>query len=123
MNPTLMAGEYIFCTAPDDLAQFTHLNPVASFVEREGVTLILPKMSADLHNISYDTIYKQITLTVHSSLNAVGLTAAVSGKLASKGISANVMAAYFHDHIFIQKEKAEKALAALREIPTDELRK
>ena len=48
MNPTLVAGEYIFCTVPGDLAEFIHLNPVASFVEREGLTLILPKMSADL---------------------------------------------------------------------------
>jgi hypothetical protein len=52
---------------------------------------------------------------VHSSLEAVGLTAAVSKKLADKGISANVIAAYYHDHIFVQSAKAEEALYALTE--------
>jgi hypothetical protein len=45
----------------------------------------------------------------------VGLTAAVSAKLATKGISANVIAAYYHDHIFVQSTKAEIALSALKE--------
>jgi hypothetical protein len=49
-------------------------------------------------------------------LDAVGLTAAFSSKLAEHGISANVIAGYFHDHIFVQKEHAEKAIAALNEL-------
>ena len=53
---------------------------------------------------------------IHSSLEAVGLTAAVSTKLATKGISANVIAAYYHDHIFVSAEKAELALLALKEL-------
>jgi hypothetical protein len=52
---------------------------------------------------------------VHSSLDAVGLTAAVANKLASREISANVVAAYYHDHIFVRKEKADIAMAALEE--------
>ncbi len=63
----------------------------------------------------FEGAFKQITLTVHSSLDAVGLTAAVSTKLASKGISANVIAAFYHDHIFIPSEKAHQALDALDE--------
>ncbi|WP_238326176.1 ACT domain-containing protein [Marinomonas sp. S3726] len=53
-------------------------------------------------------------MTVHSSLDAVGLTAAVATKLAEHDISANVIAAYYHDHIFVQKEKADAALQALK---------
>lgn len=60
-------------------------------------------------------MFKGITLTIHSSLDAVGLTAAVSTKLAEKDISANVIAAYYHDHIFVQSEKAELAMEALGE--------
>jgi hypothetical protein len=56
-----------------------------------------------------------ITLTVHSSLEAVGLTAAVSAKLTEHNISANVIAAYYHDHILVQSERAEDAMKALGE--------
>ena len=50
---------------------------------------------------------------MHSSLIAVGLTAAVSGTLAAHNISANIIAAFFHDHLFVPQEDAERALAAL----------
>jgi hypothetical protein len=57
-----------------------------------------------------------ITLRVHSSLAAVGLTAAVAAALSDHGISANVVAAYCHDHIFVPADRAEEALAALRSL-------
>ena len=60
-------------------------------------------------------IFRLITLTVHSSLEAVGLTAVVTNKLAEHKISANVVAAYYHDHIFVPCEKAKKAMEVLRE--------
>jgi hypothetical protein len=44
----------------------------------------------------------------------VGLTAAVSAALTREGISANVIAAYYHDHIFVPEADAERALDALR---------
>ena len=116
MQPALMDGEYVFCTVSGRLSDYVHLNPLASFIELEGLTLVLPKAMAEQEGIHFEGVYRQITLTVHSSLDAVGLTAAVSTKLASHGISANVVAAYYHDHIFIQAEKAESALAALQEI-------
>ena len=75
-------------------------------------TLIVSVDAADKAQLAYESTFKQITLTVHSSLDAVGLTAAVSTKLTSHGISANVVAAYYHDHIFVQTEKADKALLA-----------
>ena len=60
-----------------------------------------------------------IRLGAHSSLAAVGLTAAVSGRLAERGISANVIAAYHHDYVFVPADRAEEALAALGELYTD----
>ena len=63
--------------------------------------------------------FRRITLTVHSSLEAVGLTASISAALAAEGISANVVAAYFHDHVFVPEERADDALAALRKLAGD----
>jgi hypothetical protein len=97
------------------LFEYCHLNLIATFVEVEGLTLVLLKEVAENSGLNFEGIFKQITLTVHSSLDAVGLTAAISNKLVSKEISANVMAAYFHDHSFVQTEKAESALSVLAE--------
>ncbi|WHI46924.1 ACT domain-containing protein [Microbulbifer sp. VAAF005] len=116
MNPQLFESEYVFCHVSGQLSDYVHLQPRASFIEPEGLTLILLKSIAENENIRFESTYKQIMLTVHSSLNAVGLTAVIPNKLMSKGISANVVAAYFHDHIFVQSEKAKAALSALYEI-------
>lgn len=116
MRPKLMDGEYVFCTVSGALSNYIALEPLSSFQEGEGLTLLLRKESATEAGLAFEGVYKQITLTVHSSLNAVGLTAAVSSKLASRGISANIIAAYYHDHIFVQSEKANSAISALEEL-------
>ncbi|MYM60017.1 ACT domain-containing protein [Vibrio sp. OCN044] len=115
IQPKLSDGEFVFSTVEGDLQNYTELKPLASFIEAEGLTLVLEKGIAEKSGIDFEGVYRQITLTVHSSLEAVGLTAAVSTKLASKGISANVIAAYYHDHIFVPASKANAALAALME--------
>ena len=78
--------------------------------------MVVARQDADRAGLAYDSVFRCITLNVHSSLEAVGLTAAVSGKLAETGISANVIAAYYHDHIFVPAEKADAALSALNEL-------
>ena len=115
MSPAVQEGEYAFCTLTDLDFDYKHLKPIATFRESEGLTLVLSVDEAAKEGIAFEGTYKQITLTVHSSLEAVGLTAAVANKLTSHGISANVIAAYYHDHIFVQSDKADQALSALKE--------
>lgn len=116
ISPTLVEAEFVFCTVSGALKDYVDLDPVATFIEPEGLTLVIEKSVAERFGLSFEGSYSQITLTVHSSLEAVGLTAAVASKLASKGISANVIAAYYHDHIFVQTNKAAAALSALKEL-------
>ena len=117
MAPKLLDEEYIFCTMVNGrYGDRTELEPIASFVEEEGLTLVIPKTKAEQHGIAYEGVFKCITLSVHSSLEAVGLTAIVATKLAEHNISANVIAAYYHDHIFVQASRAETALSALQEL-------
>lgn len=116
MKPELSDNSYVFCTVDGELNDYLSLKPLATFVESEGLTLVLEQSQADRSGIKYDGVYRCITLTVHSSLEAVGLTAAVSTQLATFGISANVVAAYYHDHIFVQQSKAQEAMKALAEI-------
>ena len=116
MSPELKHGEYAFCTVNGNYLDYAHLNPLATFAEAEGLTLILSVEQAKNAHLAYDGTFKQITLNVHSSLHATGLTAAVASKLTSHGISANVIAAYYHDHLFVPKEKADLALKALESL-------
>jgi hypothetical protein len=114
MTPVLIENEYVFGTLETyDYQQVLLLNPLSTFQEKEGLTVILTKEKADEFGISYSGVFKCITLNVHSSLDTVGLTAAVSTKLTQSNISANVVAAYYHDHVFIAVKDADKALADL----------
>ncbi len=117
MSPSLMDGEYVFCTFRNvQYGDYPDLEPIAAIRESEGLTLVIPKNKADENFLMYESVFRKITLNVHSSLDAVGLTAAVSTKLKDYGISANVMAGYYHDHIFVQKELANTAIEALSEL-------
>lgn len=117
MSPTLIDGEFVFLTFKNArYGDHANLQPIAAFKETEGLTLVVPKSEADSHALSYESVFKGITLEVHSSLDAVGLTAVFSQKLTDHAISANVIAGYFHDHIFVASKDAEKAMSALQEL-------
>ncbi|MFD1722312.1 ACT domain-containing protein [Amnibacterium endophyticum] len=90
----------------------------ATVEEPEGTTVVLRQVDADRLEVAYDFVAAWLTLTVHSSLAAVGLTAAVSVALAEEGISCNVLAGAFHDHLLVpvqDRTRALDALASLRE--------
>ncbi len=63
-----------------------------------------------------------LTLEVHSALEAVGLTAAVSAALTERGIPANVVAAYHHDHLLVPEDRADDAIAAVVALGRSHLR-
>ncbi|MBL7708985.1 MAG: ACT domain-containing protein [Chitinophagaceae bacterium] len=117
MKPALNEGEFIFYSLPD-LSVININDIIFSFKEKEGFTVILEKSLADKLNIPYSFVAAWITLTVHSSLEAVGLTAAFSKALAEEQISCNVVAGFYHDHIFVAKQDAEKAMQALGKLST-----
>ena len=115
MSPTL--DPTCWCFAVVTQAEYKALADIAvgSFKEAEGMTLIVPwEDAAMLANKSEPMA--RITLEVHSSLAAVGLTAAVSTALAEAQVSANVVAGYFHDHIFVPFHLGQTALACLERL-------
>lgn len=114
MEPELHNETFVFCSFPyDSLNQLANVPTFASFREREGLSVIVSKQVANEHQIEVEGEFSCITLNIHSSLEAVGLTAAVSTALSEQNISANVVAAFYHDHIFVAKKDAQKALLAL----------
>jgi hypothetical protein len=112
MKPKHITGEYVFCVVHD--LQNLNLNDITMiFKEQEGTTIVIKKEFADSLKLEYSFIASWITLTVHSSLEAVGLTAAFSSALSQEGISCNVIAAFYHDHIFVDKKDTDKAMEIL----------
>jgi hypothetical protein len=113
MNPELHAGVFVFASLPHGSTP-TGLTPLATFREEEGLSVILPEPEALRANLSVLFRAAWISLTVHSDLQAVGLTAAVAAALAECGISCNVVAGAFHDHLFVPVNRAQDALDCLR---------
>jgi len=112
MNPKLNEGEYVFCSV-NEVGNLSFSDIILFFKEEEGFTIVVEKKLADSLHLKYTFIASWITLTVHSSLEAVGLTAAFSKALSAENISCNVVAGYFHDHIFVYRKDAEKAMMVL----------
>lgn len=115
MAPHHNPGEYVFCSMGAG-ERIPANDLIGTFREREGLTVILAKQRADELRLPYSTTLAWITLTVHSDLEAVGLTAAVSHALAEAGISCNVVAAYYHDHLFVPVKDSARALAILQKL-------
>jgi uncharacterized protein len=98
LKPELQEGGYVFCSVAD-LGKIDINSVIGIFKEKEGTTVVLSKANADMLSLTYSVVYAWITLTVHSSLEAIGLTAAFSTSLTKEGISCNVIAGYYHDRI------------------------
>ena len=114
LEPVLRDGEYVFVSVSADAA--SRLPAEATIREDEGVTVVLLREHADAAGLGYEFVARWISLTVNSSLAAVGLTAAFATALGEAGISCNVLAAYHHDHILVPVDDAQRAMEALREL-------
>ncbi|OYT79031.1 ACT domain-containing protein [Pseudomonas sp. PGPPP2] len=118
MSPHLNDGDYVFCTLPDHNIP-AGCEVIGSFREQEGLTLILERQQAEHAGLAFDYVAAWITLNVHSALEAIGLTAAFASALGKAGISCNVIAGYYHDHLFVGRADAERAMHVLRQLATD----
>jgi hypothetical protein len=113
IDPELRGGSFVFVSvAPGET--LPEVEVLASVDETEGRSLVIHREDADAHGLAYDYVAAWIVLRVHSSLAAVGLTAAVSSALAAAGLSCNVIAGYYHDHLLVPQEQAVRAVSILR---------
>ena len=114
MGAKLLPGEYVYCSFDSSrYGDRKELEPLASYQEEEGLSLLISRQKADERGLKYSCVLKGITLSVNSSLEAVGFTAEISRRLAVANIPANVVAGHFHDHIFVPTNQAEVALELL----------
>lgn len=128
MSPSLEAGEYVFAKLPKDspklpyyIVNLRNSEIKMLFQESEAWTMILPKGSAISEGLEYEFACRQITLNVHSSLDAVGFLAAVTTRLARVlNLGVNPVSAFYHDHLFVPSEKAEEVVAELKKMAKGE---
>lgn len=115
MTPKLNAGVYYFATLNnDDVLPLS--KTIATIREEEGLSVIVNEETVAEYALQAQFKCAWISLTVHSDLEAVGLTAAFATALGNVGISCNVVAGNYHDHIFVPYEKAELAMQTLRSL-------
>ena len=115
LRPTLNPGAFVF-TTQKSAAKIAYVDVLGQFLEKEGTTLIMKKQKADSLGLSYGFTAAWITLNVHSSLDAVGLTAVFSSELAKNNIGCNVVSGYYHDHIFVNIKDSTDAIRVLTEL-------
>jgi hypothetical protein len=116
MQPELKEGEYVFASFNKEKIIYKKLNPICTFMEKEGISVIINRDEADLNKIQYEFVFSMITLNIHSSLNAVGFLAKIISELANHNISVNPVSAYYHDHLFVLSSKAEEVFAILNNL-------
>jgi hypothetical protein len=115
LQPELQEGVFVFVShGPNSPVLADDLAPIMRFREQEGWTLIVEEAQALRAGLEGTFRCRLITLKVHSSLEAVGLLAAVTTRLADAGISVNAVSAFYHDHLFVAPERAEEACGILR---------
>lgn len=119
MQPILQTEPCAFCSVSREAYASLSLEPIGVFQEQEGLTLILTQAQAGQLGLLYDGTWAWITLTVHSSLSAVGFLAVITTRLAGEGISVNPVSAFYHDHLFVPWERREQAMNALKELSSD----
>jgi uncharacterized protein len=116
MKPEMHEGVFVFCSIPEDKEIPAALTPVHIFREREGTALIVRREEAESAGLPYQFASRLITLSVRSSLEAVGFLSAITGRLAEADISVNAVSAFYHDHLFVPEHKADEALDHLQDM-------
>lgn len=117
MTPELLSGTFVFVTTDDaNLGHQLSNDAIATFREHEGLSLLIPLTSAQQNGLPVDHPMRCITLNVYSSLEGVGLTAAVSTALAESAIPCNMVAGFHHDHVFVPENLSDRAIQVLTKL-------
>lgn len=122
MAPQLAPDLYVFATVPHGVPVPADVDAVMSFREAEGVTLILREEDARNAGVEAAFACRMVTLDIHSSLEAVGFLAAITARLAGAGMGVNPVSAFYHDHLFVPADRADEAMALLKQLAAEAAR-
>lgn len=112
MKPKHVLGEYVFCSINESDEKLVE-TPLLVFREDEGLTVVISREAADSLQLTFESTWGLVTLSVHSDLTAVGFLARITQHLAQAGVSVNVVSAYYHDHLFVPYTEVERVVELL----------
>jgi hypothetical protein len=112
MKPEMQPGIFVFCTISEGTEIPAAMMPLLTFREREGTTLIIRQEEAESLGLAYQFVSRLIPLSDHSSLEAAGFLAAITGRQNQL----NAVSAFYHDHLFVPHDRADEALARLQDM-------
>ena len=117
----LLVGEYCFVTVLEGSEKYNDnaladwkSDIIMSFMEAEGLTLIMRRDVADEGMFAYSGTYRVLTLITHTSFDSVGLSSFVSSVLSDASIPAKMVSAFHHEHLLVPADDAERARELLR---------
>jgi hypothetical protein len=113
LRPRLSETEFAYGLVLRGVALPPEMVPLGTFQETEGLTVIAPAAAFAGTDLEHIAGWALITLEVHSALAAVGMIAAIARALADQGVSTNVVAAFFHDHVFVPWDRRHDAMQVL----------
>jgi uncharacterized protein len=113
IDARLQPGTYVFCSLGPGIAVPEGAAVQMLFREAEGTTVVLASQDAEALGLASEFGCEWIVIGANSDLAAVGFLAALSTTLADAGLSANVVSAYHHDHVFVPAGRGPDAVAAL----------
>ena len=117
LTPEIDAQPYGFCSVSQQRFSQLPVRAVKGFYrETEGITIIVDMQDVKIYGLQAEGPFACITCKVHSSLDAVGMTAAMTDALTRADISANIIAGFYHDHIYVPWDKAQRAHQVLLEL-------
>jgi hypothetical protein len=116
MRPELQPETYVFVTFPLDHSLPDGVPPLMVFGEKEGWTCIVGEDAAGQAGLSGTFPCRMITLSIHSSLEAVGFLAAILPRLAAGGMGVNPVSGFYHDHLFVPADRADDAMRMLEDL-------
>lgn len=118
LDPVMAQPVYVYCSFID-FSLPAGLTAFCTVREGEGLTAVVVRSDAQRLRLPYAFESRLITLSVHSSPEAVGFIAVISRTLAQAGISCNAIAGYYHDRVLIPVDRAEEAMSLLNEIAAE----
>lgn len=106
---TLPATDAVGLTVGSGIEALIH-EPEAS---SDTVTVVCDTEALNRHGWSSAFTAAWLTIDVHTSMEALGLTAAMSAALDAEHLPCNVLAGFHHDHLLVPVGEADRAVDCL----------
>ncbi len=112
LNPKIAEGTFWICTISKD-GKIPE-NVIATFKEDRGTTVVLKQ--DEKPEFECTTAKAMISVGIDTPSGAEGFLAKIATAIAEDNTCVYVFSAYYQNHLFVPKEKAEEVIEVLKEL-------